>query len=481
MKKMLLSIFLLWIILAPAFAAQKDRGITVTSDLSHESEKLGTYYALIIGIQNYNDDKIPDLETPLNDAKAIEAVLKSKYGFVCQTLYDEKATKKSIYNLMRSFALKVKPEDSVLIYYAGHGDIDKTYNDGWWIPVDATAGDPITYLDNTQIQKAMRSMKARHVLLISDSCYSGTLFGQARSLPSVIDDKYYLSLYNEKSRWGMTSGNKTPVSDSGTAGHSIFAYQLIKKLKNNTQPYISTQELYTQIAPIIGNNSEQTPLCRPIKNTGDQGGEFVFVMVQTSQIKGDAISSNDTTVDKLAKERELLEKQRQELEDLKAEIEERKEIDEERQKIEAEKKRLLDEKSQTVASTNSRPSKESILEIKGPFVKFKNGVVLDKRTQLEWLVYTGHENTIGWFKAKKWALNTQYDGGGWRMPKYKEIQSLYKGLAQKINKNYIFSQSVRFVWYADTATSRINLRNGKIIPETSRTLPTLILAVRKKK
>ena len=211
-------------------------------------------------------------------------VLKNKYGFKTETMLEKKATKKAIYNALRKLASSSKPEDSVLIYYAGHGDLDKTYNDGWWIPVDAMGGDPFTYLGNVQVQQAMQSMKARHVLLISDSCYSGTLFGKARAMPSVIDDKYYLNLYNEKSRWGMTSGNKTPVSDSGTAGHSVFAYQLIKKLKKNGKPYLSTQEIYTDIAPVIGNNSEQIPLCRPIRSTGDMGGEFIFVATKTAKI-----------------------------------------------------------------------------------------------------------------------------------------------------------------------------------------------------
>ena len=128
-------------------------------------------------------------------------------------------------------------------------------------------------------------MKARHVLLISDSCYSGTLFGRARTLPSVITDRYYLGLYNEKSRWGMTSGNKTPVSDDGAGGHSVFAYQLLKELENNEKPYLSTQELYTRIAPIVGNNSEQTPLCSPIRNTGDRGGEFIFVASSGARVE----------------------------------------------------------------------------------------------------------------------------------------------------------------------------------------------------
>ncbi|MBW2707839.1 MAG: caspase family protein [Deltaproteobacteria bacterium] len=245
--------------------------------LSHESGKLGKYKALIIGINAYEGPKIPDLETATNDATAVAKVLKEKYGFEVKLLLDREATKEAIYKELRGLTISTKPDDSVLIYFAGHGDLDRTYNGGWWIPTDAVGGNPVTYLDNVQVQKAMRNMKARHVLLVSDSCYSGTLFGKARSLPPVIDDKYYLNLYNEKSRWGMTSGNKTPVSDQGTGGNSVFAYQLIKALEKSDKPFLSTQELYTRIAPVIANNSEQTPICRPIVNTGDQGGEFVFV------------------------------------------------------------------------------------------------------------------------------------------------------------------------------------------------------------
>jgi len=246
-------------------------------ELTHESGKLGNYKALIIGINDYEGPKIPDLETATNDATAMAKVLKERYGFEVKLLLDREATKDLIYRELRNLTVSTKENDSVLIYFAGHGDLDRTYDGGWWIPADATGGNPVTYLDNAQVQKAMRSMKARHVLLVSDSCYSGTLFGKARSLPPVIDDTYYLSLYNEKSRWGITSGNKTPVSDQGTGGHSAFAYQLIKELGESEKPFLSTRELYARIAPVIANNSEQTPVCRPIINTGDQGGEFVFV------------------------------------------------------------------------------------------------------------------------------------------------------------------------------------------------------------
>ena len=278
-KRTVLFGFVLMVLFAGALAAADDgfRAIDVVGDMNHKSGRLGNYRALIIGIDDYKDRRIPDLRTAVNDARAMAGILKDKYGFQVELMLGRKATRAGVYRALRRLSASAKPGDSVLIYYAGHGDLDRQYDEGWWIPVDAEAGNPVTYLDNTNVQKAMRNMKARHVLLISDSCYSGTLFGRARAMPGVITDKYYLSLYNEKSRWGMTSGNKTPVSDEGDDGHSIFAYQLLKELGKNEKPYLSTQELYTRIAPIVGNNSEQTPLCSPIRNTGDRGGEFIFV------------------------------------------------------------------------------------------------------------------------------------------------------------------------------------------------------------
>jgi uncharacterized caspase-like protein len=314
MKKTLkMTLWMMSFLVLSGFPANAGRGISVIGDLSHKSGKLGTYRALIIGINDYEDPNIPDLKTAVNDAVAMAELLKEHYGFHVKLLLDRNATKENIYRSLRHLASSTKSDESVLIYYAGHGDLDRTFNDGWWIPADAKGGDPVTYLDNTQVQKAMRSMAARHVLLISDSCYSGTLFGQSRAMPQVIDNHYYVNLYNEKSRWGMTSGNKTPVSDFGSGDHSVFAYQLLNELRKNENPYISIQELCTRVAPIVSNNSEQTPMCRPIRNTGDEGGEFVFVASGNPE----GISSDAG----LTAEHRRLEQERLELERIKMEIE----------------------------------------------------------------------------------------------------------------------------------------------------------------
>jgi len=262
-----------------------DRGIAVTqiTELSHNSAKVGEYYAIIIGIDNYKDPKIADLNTAVHDASEISKIFKSRYGFSEITfLINEDASRYNIDRLFRKKIAKLNSDDNLLIYFSGHGDIDRQLGGGWWIPVDAKAGIPSTYIDNTLIQKYIKSFQAKHVLLISDSCYSGTLFGETRNVSPIITNQFYMDLYNVKSRWGMTSGNITPVSDIGTNGHSVFAYQLIKLLKINTKPYITPREIYTKIGPIIRNNSDQMPVCSPIINTGDQGGEFVFILKTVS-------------------------------------------------------------------------------------------------------------------------------------------------------------------------------------------------------
>jgi len=101
------------------------RAIKRIQDLSHQSGKLGTYRALIIGINDYQDPKIPDLETAVSDAKAMAKVLLERYGFQVQLLLDSKASKKAMFQSLRELAISTKPDDSVLVYYAGHGDLDR--------------------------------------------------------------------------------------------------------------------------------------------------------------------------------------------------------------------------------------------------------------------------------------------------------------------------------------------------------------------
>jgi hypothetical protein len=91
----LFPLFAFWITVA---TGDTNRAVKVIDDLKHGRGKVGTYRALIIGINDYKDPKIPDLKTPLNDTRALADLLQSKYGFTVETINEKKATRKQIYS-----------------------------------------------------------------------------------------------------------------------------------------------------------------------------------------------------------------------------------------------------------------------------------------------------------------------------------------------------------------------------------------------
>ncbi len=238
----------------------------------------GDYYALIIGIDNYKGEWSV-LNNAVNDAKTIENLLKNNYKFdYFKTLYNEKATRVNIITELELLVKNVKETDNVLIYYSGHGEFKQELNKGYWVPIDALTASTSYYISNSDIQTFLGGIKSKHTLLISDACFSGDIFrGQTVTVPFEESDKYYAKVHNIDSRQAITSGGIEPVMDGGRDGHSVFAYYLLKALTNNSKTYLDASQLYENIKIPVINNSEQTPKLNPIKNTGDEGGQFIFL------------------------------------------------------------------------------------------------------------------------------------------------------------------------------------------------------------
>ncbi len=239
---------------------------------------IGNYYALIIGIDKYKGSWIP-LKNAVNDAKAIETTLKNKYKFDnFRILYNEQATRKSIIAELEWLARNAKPSDNVFIYYSGHGEFKQDMNKGFWVPVDAETASMANYISNNDIQTFMTGIKSKHTLLVSDACFSGDIFrGNTISVPFESSEKYYNEVHGLSSRQAMTSGGIEPVMDGGKNGHSVFAYYFLKSLEENNDKYFDAGQLYNKIKIPVVNNSDQTPKLSPIKDTGDEGGQFIFI------------------------------------------------------------------------------------------------------------------------------------------------------------------------------------------------------------
>lgn len=247
-----------------------------------------SYRALIIGNNHYMDPekRWPPLSTAITDANAIANILKSSYGFEDVTLL-ENATRSEILHALSQLTRRVGENDSVLLYYAGHGYLDSETNRGYWIPTDAVGRDHTTYLRNSTIRDELNtiSKRARHTLLISDSCFSGSLLrGVTRGpVPDTNKEAYYQNVGSKKSVQIITAGGEEFVDDNySDSGHSPFSYFLLNELKHNNQPLLTASELSTNVEEAVANNTEQVPQSGVLQGAGDELGEFLFIKIDVS-------------------------------------------------------------------------------------------------------------------------------------------------------------------------------------------------------
>lgn len=243
--------------------------------------KTGRYIALVIGINSYEGYWHP-LKNAVNDAIEVAEVLRNDYYFnEVHTLLDQEATRKNIIKKIEWLISNSSKDDNILIFYAGHGQFKKALNKGYWVPVDATTNSTADYISNSDIKTYIGGIPSNHTLLISDACFAGDIFrgSRAESIPFDPNDmtRYYKEVYSKQSRLALTSGSLEQVSDAGRDNHSVFTYYLLKSLKENKQKYFDASQLFNDFRMAVTNNSDQTPQLQVIRDTNDEGGQFIFI------------------------------------------------------------------------------------------------------------------------------------------------------------------------------------------------------------
>jgi hypothetical protein len=263
----------------PPTPAPQERGVAPLASSAAVTGADAHFYALVIGISGYQ--QLPQLQTPINDAKDIASILQNQYGFTTELLSD--ATRDQIIGQLDHYRRTLGENDELLVYYAGHGYYDKDINQAYWAPVDAGKDSYARWIIATEITGTAKAVPARHVLIISDSCYSGMLTRDAGVTPesSSEDRRVYLEKMSErKSRHVMSSGGDEPVQDSdapgGVANHSVFANVLLQNLADSQWDTFTAEELFSEIKEQVGGRSQQVPEYSPIRDSSHDGGDFVF-------------------------------------------------------------------------------------------------------------------------------------------------------------------------------------------------------------
>jgi hypothetical protein len=167
-----------------------------------------------------------------------------------------------------------------LIYYAGHGVLDEAADQGFWLPVGAKSNLRSKWVSNATITNTLKAIKAKHVMVVADSCYSGRLVrGVQRGINvterSVQSADYYARMSRTKTRVVITSGSLEPVED-GKGDHSPFARAMLHALNDNDN-IIDGSSLFIKIRHPVMLAADQTPQYSDVRRAGHDGGDFLFV------------------------------------------------------------------------------------------------------------------------------------------------------------------------------------------------------------
>jgi|GEM_PF-1632046 len=226
-------------------------------------------YALLIAEQKYVDGN--DLIYPIKNAQKLKEILVKNYTFDSNHVFlRENLTRHDLIALMDSLSQILKENDQLLIYYAGHGSYDSLSNRGFWIASDGIANNKSNWFSNSDLRDYISGFRAKHVLLIADACFGGSILDlQTRDMKQEL---VFQSLFTKKSRQAITSGFIEPVPDN-----SVFSKYLLKFLEENKSKYYSATDLFSEVRIPSASNSGQTPHIGIIHECGHEGGEFFFI------------------------------------------------------------------------------------------------------------------------------------------------------------------------------------------------------------
>jgi len=244
------------------------------------------FVALVIGIDDYL--YLDHLQTAVRDAEDVSDLLRNKFGFDIKLLRNP--TREQIMDALNGYR-SLDENANLLVYYAGHGSKDDSVQKAYWLPVDARPQQNASWISADDITTNLRGIAARHILVVSDSCYAGELVRDANArITPVIRDRALKQLREGTARLLIASGGNEPVADKGGEGHSVFANAFITALSQNDENAFAAGDIFFHsIRPYVIDKAKQTPIYEPL--AGDtRGGDFIFTRL--NQVVSNGPSDN---------------------------------------------------------------------------------------------------------------------------------------------------------------------------------------------
>ena len=243
---------------------------------SQSPHRQGKSWFFGIGINRY--EHFTDLNNAVKDVKDLLQLLQEKYDLEPDqilTLFDEAATRRNIIRTFDQLLREVQPDDKLLIYYSGHGHLMQAGQNkkGFWIPTNAEKDNTAQYIRNSTLREYIEDINSLHTLLISDSCFSGSLFVRGGSRAETAIDE----LEQRPSRWALCSGrHDEEVYDGNPGQNSPFAESILDILHTNKMPRLNVAKLADRVVELTRANYKQLPEGNPMYGVGHKGGQYIF-------------------------------------------------------------------------------------------------------------------------------------------------------------------------------------------------------------
>ena len=248
------------------------------SDLEYKSEirlATGKFKALLISNQDYTEWS--PLETPHKDVEVIGNLLERQFGF--EVTYLKDASRRDTLKALYSLSNELEFMDHLLIYYAGHGVVDRETDTAYWVPANGPLDFQPDWVSSSEIMTALKSINVRHMLLVADSCYSGKLLRSGGQPTASAEAAVVQRLFSRKAKVAITSGGNEPVVDSvGGSENSVFATALVDALTDTQQP-TPAGAIFKSVLSKVTSAAQQTPQYADMRELDHDGGDFIFVPV----------------------------------------------------------------------------------------------------------------------------------------------------------------------------------------------------------
>ncbi len=374
-----LAISIIFFFILPAISFSITRGIKVTDKRGENLYLYEDYHALIVGISDY--ERWPKLPNAANDAKEVAKKLKT-LGFKVKLVLDP--TYREMRTVLNEMIYQIGNEKSraLLFYYAGHGETETLADEtkmGYVIPKDCPLleQNPMGFgthaISMRDIESISLRIKAKHVLMLFDSCFSGSLFALVRAVPAAISEKSALPV-----RQFITAGRE----DEQVPDKSMFKRCLLIGLEGDADltgdGYITGSELGMYLSEKVVNytHRRQHPQYGKINNPDLDRGDFIFVPIEVRQKEAAEDKKRQQENYALAEDMKRMQEKLKSLEAksrnekmkkegllYKKPLEEKLEQSEEKLQQEAAKRKALEEELQRIKAQMKQRA-ESIKEIK---------------------------------------------------------------------------------------------------------------------